>query len=210
MNAWVFGSGGKTILYTGAIHGNEQGTRIMMNAWINELEANARSIPAGVQIVVIPSVNPDGVAANSRYNANNVDLNRNFNVSDWKKDIVTPANQPHPGGGGSAPGSESETRALAAYTSQLQPHLTMSYHSVAGYAIGNGCGSSASLAASYASMTGYANKTGSSSAFAYEITGTYDDWICEKLGRQSVLIELSTTGSEFGRNKAALWVMARS
>ena len=210
LTAWVFGSGSKTILYTGAIHGNEQGTKTLMNAWINELEANARSIPAGVQIVVVPVVNPDGVAANSRYNANTVDLNRNFDVSDWKKDIVTPANQPLPNGGGSAPNSEPETKALVAFTQALQPHLTMSYHSTASYAIGNGCGSSASLAATYSSLSGYRNMTGVSGAFAYEITGTYDDWICEKLGRQSVLIELSINGAEFSRNKAALWAMARS
>lgn len=210
INAFVFGSG-KTILYTGAIHGNEQSTRLLMNTWINELDANARSIPAGTRIVVIPSVNPDGVAANTRANANNVDLNRNFNVSDWKKDIVTPSNQPWPGGGGSAPNSEPETQALSAYTSALQPHLTMSYHSVGSYAIGNGCGSSGSLAATYAKMTGYANMTGVGGAFGYEITGTYDDWICEKLGRQSVLIELASSSfSEFSRNRAALWAMARS
>lgn len=211
MNAWIFGSGSKTVLYTGAIHGNEQSGRLLMNAWINELEANARSIPAGVQIVVVPSVNPDGVAANTRANANNVDLNRNFNVSDWKSDIVTPGNQPWPGGGGSVPHSEPETQALAAYTSALQPYLTMSYHSTAAYAIGNGCGNSGSLAATYSSLSGYANMTGNGAAFSYEITGTYDDWICEKLGRQSVLIELATsTSSEFSRNRAALWAMARS
>lgn len=210
LNAWVFGSGSKTILYTGAIHGNEQGTRTLMNAWINELEANARSIPVGVQIVIVPSINPDGVAANTRANARNIDLNRNFNVSDWKSDIVTPANQPWPGGGGSAPGSESETQAIAAYTASLAPHLTMSYHSTAGYAIANGCGGSPALAATYASLSGYTNMTGVSGAFSYEITGTYDDWICEKLGRQSVLIELATNSSEFSRNKAALWAMARS
>lgn len=210
LNAWVFGSGSKTILYTGAIHGNEQVTRSLMNAWINELEVNARSIPAGVQIVVVPSINPDGVATNTRANANNVDLNRNFNVSDWKQDIVTPGNQPWPGGGGSAPMSEPETQALAAFTSSLAPHLTLSYHSTAGYAIANGCGGSAGLAATYSSLSGYANMTGVGGAFSYEITGTYDDWICEKLGRQSVLIELATHSSEFGRNKAALWAMARS
>lgn len=210
LSAWVFGSGSKTILYTGAIHGNEQGTRSLMYAWINELEVNARSIPADVQIVVVPSVNPDGVAANIRANANNVDLNRNFNVSDWKQDIVTPGNQPWPGGGGNAPMSEPETQALAVFTSSLAPYLTLSYHGTAGYAIGNSCGGSAGLAASYASLSGYANMTGVVGAFSYEITGTYDDWLCESLGRQSVLVELATNSSEFSRNRLALWAMARS
>lgn len=211
MNAYIFGSGGKTILYTGTIHGNEIGTRALMNAWINELDANAQSIPAGVRIVVVPSINPDGAAAGSRYNSNNVDLNRNFDTTDWKQDIETPYKQPHPGGGGSAPNSEPETVALAAYTRELQPYLTMSYHSQAGYVIANSCGNSPALAAKYSELSGYRNMTGVSSAFAYEITGTYDDWMCQRLGYQSVLIELATTGSsEFGRNKSALWAMARS
>lgn len=211
INAYSFGFGGKTILYTGAIHGNEQSARLLMNAWINELEANARSIPAGTRIVVIPSVNPDGVAANTRTNANNVDLNRNFNTSDWKKDVETVEGKPFPGGGGNTPGSEPETQALAAYTSALAPALTMSYHSTASYAIANTCGNSPALADTYSKLTGYRNMTGVSGAFSYQITGTYDDWICEKLGRASVLIELASSSSpEFSRNKAALWAMARS
>ncbi len=209
--AYSFGSGGKKILYTGAIHGNEQGTRLLMNAWINELDANARSIPAGVTIVVIPAVNPDGVAMNSRYNASNVDLNRNFNTGDWKSDVETPYGQPHPGGGGSAPESEPEARALAAYTRQLRPAFTMSYHSVAGYAIANTCGNSTSLVQEYSRLSGYRNMTGVSSAFDYEITGTYDDWMCQEMGLASILVELSTNGnSEFNRNRAALWMIARS
>ncbi len=211
INAFVFGSGSKTILYTGAIHGNEQSSRLLMNAWISELDANARSIPAGTQIVVIPSVNPDGVAANTRANANNVDLNRNYDTSDWQTDVQTVNGDPYPGGGGSAPGSEPETQALMAYTTALAPALTMSYHSSASYAIANQCGNSASLAQTYANLTGYSNMTGVSGAFSYQITGTYDDWICERLGRASILIELSTSYSaEFARNKAALWAMARS
>jgi len=209
--AYVFGSGSKTILYTGTIHGNEYSARSLMNAWVDEIEAHPQNIPANTQLIVIPSVNPDGAAAGTRTNANNVDLNRNFNVSDWKSDIQTVGGNPFPGGGGSAPESEPETKALAAYTRNVAPSLTMSYHAAAAYVIANTCGDSGSLASTYASMVGYRNMTGVSGAFAYEITGTYDDWICEKLGRRSVLVELTTnTNSEFSRHKAALWLMAKS
>ena len=211
INAFSFGSGSNVILYTGSIHGNEHSAGFLMNAWIDELDANARSIPAGTRIVVIPSVNPDGTAANSRYNSNGVDLNRNYNTSDWQQDTQTVDGDPVPGGGGGSPGSERETQVLMAYTNELRPRLTMSYHSSAAYAIGNQCGDSASLAATYARLTGYSNMTGVSGAFGYQITGTYDDWMCERLGLTSVLIELATSYSaEFGRNKAALWAMARS
>jgi predicted deacylase len=182
-----------------------------MEAWINELEANARKIPEGRQIVVIPTLNPDGVAANSRYNSAGIDLNRNFQTADWVTDITTPSNQPLPGGGGPSPLSEPESQAIANFTLQIMPRLTMSFHSSASYAIGNQGGDSAALASTYSSMTGYRNMTGNSGAFSYPITGTYDDWIRERCGLASVLVELSSSySSEFSRNKAALWAMARS
>jgi len=209
--AYTFGSGSKTILYTGSIHGSELSANALMLAWIDELETNARSIPSGTQIVVVPAVNPDGVAADRRNNSNNVDLNRNFDTSDWQTDIVSPTNQPIPGGGGATPMSEPETQAIAALTTSLMPRLTMSFHSQAGYAIANQGGDSDALAATYAQMTGYQDMTGNGGAFDYSITGTYDDWIREKLGLPSVLVELSdNTHSEFSRNKAALWAMAKS
>jgi len=209
--AHTYGSGSKSVLYVGAIHGNEHSSRYLMQAWMAELEANPNKMPADTQVVVIPSANPDGVAANTRYNANQVDLNRNYDTSDWQTDVQAPNGSPLPGGGGPSRGSEAETKALAGFTRQLAPSLTMSYHSAAGYAIGNGCGNTPALAARYAELTRYRNMTGVSGAFAYQITGTYDDWICERLGRRSVLIELTThTSSEFARHKNALWEMVRS
>lgn len=211
ITAYIFGSGSQTILYTGAIHGSEISTQRLMYAWVDELEANARNIPANKTLVVVATINPDGVAAGTRNNANNVDLNRNFATSDWQKDITSPSNQPIENGGGTVPMSEPETQAIAAFTSQLRPRLTMSFHSIAGYAIANQAGDSNTLATLYAQMTGYQNMTGSSGAFDYSISGTYDDWIREKLGLPSVLVELASgTYSEFSRNRAALWAMARS
>ncbi len=69
---------------------------------------------------------------------------------------------------------------------------------------------SASLAATYSSLSGYRNMTGVEGAFSYPITGTYDDWIREELGLPSVLIELSSVSdSQFSRNKTALWAMVK-
>lgn len=209
--AYLFGTGAKKILFTGALHGNERNTKSLLDAWIGELEARATDIPGGTQVVVIPLLNPDGFAANTRTNSANVDLNRNFDTTDWKKDIDNVYGQPFPGGGGETAMSEPETQAIANYSLQLRPTLTLSYHSVAGYAIANTCGASAARASAYASSSGYRNMTGVSGAFDYEITGTYDDWLCQRLGLASVLIELSTTySSEFSRNRAAMWLMVRS
>lgn len=209
--AYSFGSGAKRLLFHGALHGNERNTKGLMDAWIAELDARPGDIPAGTQVVVIPLVNPDGYAANTRNNSRNVDLNRNFDTSDWKSDVQTVQGDPLPGGGGMAPESEAESRALANYTRQYSPTFTLSYHSVAGYVIANTCGDSGSLAARYAALTGYRNQTGVSGAFSYEITGTYDDWMCQRLGLKSILIELATsTSTEFSRNRNAMWEMVRS
>jgi len=209
--AYIFGSGSKKVLFQGAMHGNEGNTKALLDTWIGALEASSGQIPKGTQVVVIPLVNPDGYAIGTRNNARNVDLNRNFDTTDWQSDVETVNGKPLEGGGGSSPESESEAEALADYTRQLSPSLTLSYHSVASYVIANTCGNSSSLAATYASLSGYSNKTGVSGAFSYEITGTYDDWMCQRLGLRSILIELATSYSaEFERNRAAMWAMVRS
>ena len=209
--AYTFGSGSQTILYIGNIHGNEKSTKYLMDAWVDELELNARNIPADKTIVVVSTMNPDGFAADRRNNSNNVDLNRNFPTIDWQTDIVDPANQPVLGGGGATALSEPESQAIENFTYQLNPRLIVSFHGNAGYAIGNQTGDSAALAAQYADLTGYQDMTGDGGAFSYPITGTYDTWLQEECGLPSVIVELSSnTNSQFNTNKAALWVMARS
>ena len=209
LNAYYFGSGATTVLYTGAIHGNEVSTKLLMDRWIDELEAKARSIPAGIRVVVVPMINPDGYARGTRTNANNVDLNRNFATSDWQKDITTVNNQPFPGGGGTSAMSEPETKAIAALAQALRPKLILSYHSIGSMVAANQAGNSASLATAYASRSGYSNITGQSdSAFEYSISGTADDWYAQALGIPSLLIELgSHSYSQFDRNQSAMWAM---
>jgi len=211
INAYYFGDGPTAYLYTGAIHGNEISTKYLMEKWIANLEANARSIPPGRSIVVVPQVNPDGVAAGTRTNARNVDINRNFATRDWKKDITTVNNQPFPGGGGDGPMSEPETKALASFVQRLRPAAVFSYHSVGSVLAANQAGTSNALAALYSQLSGYRNTTGqTSSTFEYSISGTADDWYAEALGVPSVLIELgSSTNDQFTRNQKAMWAMIR-
>jgi predicted deacylase len=210
ITAYTFGSG-PAVLYTGAIHGNEYGTSSLMYAWIDELEANARSIPAGRSVVVVPEINPDGVAAGTRTNAHNVDLNRNFATSDWRKDITDVNNRPFPGGGGNSPMSEPETRVIAGFAASLHPSLILSYHSIGGVVAANQAGASGSYAATYSRLSGYGNVTGQSGeTFDYSISGTADDYYAQRLGIASVLVELSShTSSQFWLNQAAMWAMLR-
>jgi len=210
ITAYVFG-GGQAVLYTGAIHGNEIGTRALMYYWIDELEANARSIPSGRSVVVVPEVNPDGVASGTRTNAHNVDLNRNFATSDWRKDITDVNNQPFPGGGGNSPMSEPEVRAIAGFAASLRPSLILSYHSIGGVVAANQAGVSGARASTYSQLSGYGNVTGQSGeTFDYSISGTADDYYAQKLGIASVLVELSShASSQSWLNRAAMWAMLR-
>ena len=62
----------RRVLVVGCIHGNETaGTAITT-------VLTSLRVPAGVQLWVIPFLNPDGAAAGTRGNAHGVDLNRNF------------------------------------------------------------------------------------------------------------------------------------
>lgn len=211
ITAYYFGSGPNAVIYTGSIHGDESSTRSLMMRWIDDLEAKARSIPADKTVVVVPAINPDGVASGRRTNANNVDLNRNFNTSDWRKDITTVTNAPFPGGGGASAMSEPETRAIAGLVSRLRPQLVLSYHSIGGVVAANQAGISSSRTSTYSSLSGYGNSTGATgSVFEYSVSGTADDYYGERLGVASMLVELgSHTYHQFERNQKAMWAMLR-
>jgi len=210
ITAYTFGNGPSTIVYTGAIHGNEVSTRSLMLRWIDELESNARAIPADKTIVVVPVINPDGVASGSRTNANNVDLNRNFATADWKSDITTVSNAPFPNGGGATSMSEPESKAIGAFIARLSPRLVLSYHSIGGVVIANQAGISNAYTQTYVGLSGYRNATGSGSTFDYSISGTADDYYAEKLGVASIVIELgSHTYHQFERNQKAMWAMMK-
>lgn len=206
INAYIFGGGPRVVLYTGAIHGNEIGTKYLMDRWIQDLEANARSIPGDKTIVVVPQLNPDGVASGTRVNARNVDLNRNFATADWQKDITDVNNRPFPGGGGPSPMSEPETRAIAGLVQRLRPIMVASYHSIGGVVAGNQAGNSVGTASLYSQLSGYQNVTGSTGeTFDYSVTGTADDWYAA-MGVPSLLVELSShTSAQFDRNQKAMW-----
>jgi protein MpaA len=97
----------------GSIHGNErQGMRVT--------RAIKRRDVSGVDMWVIDTVNPDGVARGTRGNARGVDLNRNWSYR-WERGS---------GGyyGGPRPFSEPETRAMRRLIRRLRPDVTIWYH----------------------------------------------------------------------------------
>jgi protein MpaA len=72
--AWETGdpSAKRRVLVVGCIHGNEPAGIAIANA------VTHAPVPAGLDVWVVPNLNPDGVAAGTRQDARGVDLNRNF------------------------------------------------------------------------------------------------------------------------------------
>ena len=212
IQAYRFGSGSVKVLYLGATHGDERSTKYLLDQWITDLEAHPEKIPANHTIIVIPSLNPDGFASDSRRNANGVDLNRNFPASNWKPNVTMPGGELIANGGGTSPLSEPESAAIASFVRSERPRLVLTYHAVASVVSANGAGDSAGLAAQYSGQSRYRNLPAgeNESVFNYDTTGAFEDWLAEKEGIPALLIELgSFSGSEWSRNSAAMWTMAQ-
>jgi protein MpaA len=73
----VLGTGPDVVMLIATIHGNENaGTSIVRG--IEMLLEDSEDILKKHQFIILPVANPDGFHHNIRYNANGVDLNRNF------------------------------------------------------------------------------------------------------------------------------------
>jgi protein MpaA len=105
----------RKILLVGCIHGNEC-------AGLAILSALARlPVPKGIQLWLVGELNPDGTAADTRQNADGVDLNRNFPYQ-WER-ITDPTYYSGP-----RPLSELETRAAVKLIRRIKPAVTIWYH----------------------------------------------------------------------------------
>ena len=96
------------------MHGNEPHTRRIL-----ESLRDGRTI-RGIDLWVIPTYNPDGLARGTRRNARGVDLNRNF-PHKWVDLDGTYESGRHPA-------SEPETRAVMAFLEEIDPFRVVSFH----------------------------------------------------------------------------------
>jgi hypothetical protein len=84
INATRFGNGSRYIVIDASIHGNEKNPTAavlrLLEVIQENYEANGywRNKLNEVSVIVIPILNPDGYVSNTRYNANNKDLNDQF------------------------------------------------------------------------------------------------------------------------------------
>jgi murein peptide amidase A len=104
-------------LVVGCIHGNETAGIAVAR------RLAAGSSPRGTALWIIPDLNPDGVAADTRQNARGVDLNRNFPYG-WRALYV----KGDPQYGGPRPLSEPESRLVHRLILRLQPRLSIWFH----------------------------------------------------------------------------------
>lgn len=206
--AYYFGSGTNTILFTGGIHGNERSSQQTMQAWVDYLYANAYRLPANTRVVVVPNMNPDGIATGARNNANNVNIGRNFPTANWSASIQT-ASGTLPTGGGTSPLSEPESRAVATITRQLRPRLEVSFHSQGRLVGANKVADSVAIGNNYANTVGYGTMYyNAEEVMGYTISGEYEDWMGESMGLPAILIELPSHGGNYLSSQLnALWKM---
>jgi len=116
--AWHLGEPGRpgvpTVVLVSTMHGDEPATRHVLRS-LRDGEP-----VVGVDLWVVPTYNPDGLAAGTRRNAHGVDLNRNFPYR-W-------ADLDGRYESGPEPASEPETVAMMSFLRDVRPDHVIGFH----------------------------------------------------------------------------------
>ncbi len=221
--AYHYGTGSTEILFVGGVHGGyEWNTVLVARELMDYLKAHPEAIPSNETVTVIPVMNPDGlskvvgttgeftaadvstsqtVSVAGRFNANNVDLNRNFDChwqakGTWQSTTVS---------GGTAAFSEPESQAIQSYVTAHKPAAAVIWYSSAGGVYSGGCDSigndTKALTTLYANASGY---PAHSTFTAYATTGDMSDWF-SKIGIPSISVLLTNhTDTEWSKNQKGI------
>jgi murein DD-endopeptidase MepM/ murein hydrolase activator NlpD len=204
------GSGGIKIVLVGNIHGGpEANTRVLVQQLWQHYQEHRNDVPAHVSLWIVPTMNPDGLATDHRWNANGVDLNRNADTdldgcagNDWAQDTVGHEG-PHPGAGGAHPFSEPEARAIRDFLGDAW--IVVFYHSAAEAIFVDTCSRHAPthrLADVLSEATGY--PVPEEGWTGYPITGDFGDYLAGE-GVAAATLELTDhEDPEFDRNLAGV------
>lgn len=157
----------RRVVVIGGIHGNEPVSPPTVRGLV------LADIADDIELYLVPELNPDGVAAGVRCNANGVDLNRNFPWG-WRADD-----------GGPAALSEPETSAIAALIDAVRPDVAVWVHQPYGYVSSIGPTADAFEEAWAA---------GSATPVRPDVTqhGGGESWTALGAGHPSMLIEIDT------------------
>ncbi len=224
IEAYTFGNGSDHILFVGGIHGGYEWNSVLLSyRFIDYLNANPETIPSNLTVSVVPSANPDGLykvigqtgrfskadvpagadpGGTERFNANGVDLNRNFDCnwqpeSQWRGESVD---------AGTSAFSEPEARAIRDYVQSNDPQAVVFWHSQANAVYASECESgilpqTRDIMNSYSQASGY---RAVESFDAYPITGDAEGWLAS-IGIPAITVELATHETiEWRRNLAGI------
>jgi len=224
IEAITLGNGDTHLLFVGGIHGGyEWNSSLLAYEMIEHFQANPTLVPEDVTIHIIPVLNPDGLylvtgtqgvftiadvpdpsvrVAEGRFNANGVDLNRNFDCkwepeSSWRGNVVS---------AGTEAFSEPEAAALRDYVATIRPEAVAFWHSRANNVYASEC-EDGILPGTLALMSTYASAAqyGEVPVFdAYPVTGDAEGWLAS-IGIPAVTVELESANSiEWARNLAGV------
>ena len=107
----------RKVLVVGCIHGDEPEGRKVVDL------LRTATPPPGVELLLVPNLNPDGLQRHTRQNAHGVDLNRNS--SQGRRFLGGPGTRYY---GGPRAFSEPETGAIRALILRVRPAVTVWYH----------------------------------------------------------------------------------
>ena len=208
--AYRIGTGALKVVLVGDIHGGyEANTHELSEQLLDHFEAHPDEVPGGASLWIVPSMNPDGLANGTRWNANDVDLNRNADTdldgcggNDWSPDTIG-LEGAYPGAGGPHPFSEPEARAMRDFLDDAQ--IAIFYHSAASAIYADSCQRhlpSGHLAQVLSEGTGY--PVPPEGWTGYRITGEFGDYLAGQ-GVAAVTVELTDhKDPEFERNLAGV------
>lgn len=223
INAYHYGTGDTELLFIGGVHGGYSwSTNLVAYELIDYLEENSDVVPSNLRVTIIPTLNPDGLhkifgtagrftqadmlpqdeTVLGRFNANNVDLNRNFDC-DWQS---TGTWQNTSVDGGSEAFSEPESKALKNYIDANNPDAVIVWYSAAGGVFSSSCHNGI-LSETKAITNVYANASGYQAYESfdfYEITGDLVNWLA-KNDIPAISVLLSTHSDiEWTKNLAGI------
>lgn len=224
ITAYHYGSGDTELMFVGGIHGGyEWNTVLVAYNLMDYLDKNPNVVPANIKVTVVPVLNPDGLnkvvgtdgrftladvptsqsaTVPGRFNARNVDLNRNFDC-DWQS---TGTWQSRTVSGGSAVFSEPESQAIKAYVETHSPSAVVVWYSAAGGVFASSCHNGVSTETSaITKVYADASKYPAHQSFDfYTITGDMVNWLAKKeIPAISVLLT-THEAVEWDKNKAGI------
>ena len=178
VHRWTDGAT-RTALVVGSMHGDERaGMRVVRRL-------RTASLPAGLDLWLVRTMNPDGTAADRRTNARGVDLNRNF-PRFW-----VPAGAGTPTWSGPSAASEPETRAMTTFLREVSPRTTLVFHQPL-YGVDSYRAKSMTLVRRLSRETGLPVRFFDCQGGCH---GTLTDWHNARLDGRAVTVELGRTAS---------------